>query len=70
MEQISPDLSLQVKEDKQPKWKMQSDKPMPKESPEQKVEEERRYISAWGVINTVFHAIYIINQCLDKPIEY
>ena len=49
---------------------MQSDKPMPKESPEQKVEEERRYIAINGAAHTVFHDMYIINQCLDKPIAY
>lgn len=41
-----------------------------KKFPQQKAEEERRYISARGVINTVFHDMYIVNQCLDKPIEY
>lgn len=43
---------------------------MPKKSPEQKAEEERRYIAASGAANTVFHDMYIVNQCLDKSIEY
>ena len=45
---------------------MQSENSMPNESPEQKAEEERRYIAA----HTVFHDIYIINQYLHKSIKY
>ena len=40
---------------------MQSENSMPNESPEQKAEEERRYIAAGGAVHTVFHNMYIIN---------
>lgn len=45
-------------------------KPCPNNPPNKKAEEERRYIAINGAAHTVFHDMYIINQCLDKSIAY
>ena len=35
-----------------------------------KSREERRYIIANVVVYAVFHDMYVVNNCLNKPIKY